>query len=279
MPYTSIMVHLDTSERAMHRLDIAVRYALASQARLIAVFASFTPDPSWFYMMEGASRYLEDDRTRRVHAREAVHARFRAAVKDFPIETEWRALEGDPVALVVREAREADLLVIGQRDADDPDSFVATDFVETVILEAGRPVLVVPYVGRFDTLPTRIVLAWNGGREAARAMHDAIPLMSGARVQVLQVADMASGHWADKTSAGQAARALNDRGIDVEVEETAGIGTDVMVGELLLSRVADFNADLVVMGAYGRSRLRELVLGGVTRTLLGAMTVPVLMSH
>jgi nucleotide-binding universal stress UspA family protein len=110
-------------------------------------------------------------------------------------------------------------------------------------------------------------------------MHDAIPLMSGARVQVLQVADMASGHWADKTSAGQAARALNDRGIDVEVEETAGIGTDVMVGELLLSRVADFNADLVVMGAYGRSRLRELVLGGVTRTLLGAMTVPVLMSH
>ncbi|AXV78494.1 MULTISPECIES: universal stress protein [Ralstonia solanacearum species complex] len=276
---TTIMVHLDTSQRAMDRLDLAVRYATAHRARLIAVFASFTPDPGWFYMMEGASHYLEDDRVRRCQARDAVHAGYRERVQGLSIETEWRALEGEPVAMMVREAREADLVIIGQRHPDDPQSYIAAEFVETVILEAGRPVLVVPYAGRFDTLPQRIVLAWDGGREAARAIHDAIPLMAGARVQLLEVISVQALPPLSRTGAGQAARALHAHRIEVEVQEATCDGADVMIGELLLSRAADFNADLLVMGAYGRTRLRELILGGVTRTLLASMTVPVLMSH
>ncbi|MGC5887495.1 universal stress protein [Ralstonia pseudosolanacearum] len=279
MTYASVMVHLDRSERAMHRLELAIRYAQAHRARLIGIYASFAPNPSWFYMMEGAARYLEEDRNRRNGARDVVHERFRDATKALPVETEWRAVEGDPVALVLREAREADLLIIGQRDPDDPESFVAADFMETLILEAGCPVLVVPYAGSFTTVAQRILVAWNGGRESARALHDAMPLMQDATVRVLQMVYERPRHWAEETTIGQVARVLTMHGIDSTLEEALCVDSDVAIGEMLLSRAADCNADLLVMGAYGHSRLRELVLGGVTRTLLNTMTVPVLMSH
>ncbi|CAH0445747.1 universal stress protein [Ralstonia pseudosolanacearum] len=279
MTYASVMVHLDRSERAMHRLELAIRYAQAHHARLIAVYASFAPSPNWFYMMEGVGRYWEEDRNRRDGVRDVVHERFRDATKALPLETEWRSVDGDPVALVLREAREADLLIVGQRDPADPESFVAADFVETLIIEAGRPVLVVPYAGSFTTVAQRLLVAWNGGRESARALHDAIPLMPEATVHVLQMMDGHPRHWAEETTLGQVARALKAHGVDSTVEEASCAGPDVAIGEMLLSRAADFNADLIVMGAYGHSRLRELVLGGVTRTLLNTMTVPVLMSH
>ena len=279
MNYASVMVHLDRSERAMHRLNLAARYAQAHNAKLIAVYASFAASPNWFYMMEGAAQYLEEDRRRRDKVRDAVHARFRQATEGLSVEAEWRSVEGDPLALVLREAREADLLVVGQRDSDDGDGFVAAQFVETLILESGRPVLVVPYAGNFTALPQRVLVAWSGGRESARALHDAMPMMTGANVHVLQITSTQPKHWAEETTVGQVVRALNTRGIQATAEETECADSDTAVGELLLSRAADFNADLIVMGAYGHSRLRELVLGGVTRTLLATMTVPALMSH
>lgn len=279
MTYASVMVHVDRSERAVHRLELAVRYAKAHRARLIGVYASFAPSPSWFYMMEGAASFLEEDRGRRDRVRDVVHARFREMTQSLSTEVEWRAVEGDPVALVLREAREADLLIVGQRDPDDPESFVAADFVETLILESGRPVLVVPYAGQFAGVAQRVLVAWSGGRESARALHDALPLMQDAAVHVLQMTSERPQHWGEETTVGQVSRALKAHGIESAVEEAPGMGSDVAIGEMLLSSAADLNADLIVMGAYGHSRLRELVLGGVTRTLLNTMTVPVLMSH
>lgn len=279
MTYASVMVHLDASERAGHRLKLAACYAQAHHAKLIAVYASFVPPPTWFYRMESAARYLEEDRNRQARVRDVVQMRFREATQPLAIETEWRAVEGDPLALVLREAREADLLVVGQEDSSDMEGFVAPDFVETLILESGRPVLVVPYAGSFTSVARRFLVAWGGGRESARALHDAMPLMPGATVQVLQMTRGRPRHWAEDTTVGQVARVLKAHGIDSTVEEARCVDSDVAIGEMLLSRASDFGADLIVMGAYGHSRLRELVLGGVTRTLLKTMTVPVLMSH
>ncbi|WP_199030504.1 universal stress protein [Ralstonia sp. ASV6] len=279
MTYASVMVHLDASERAVRRLSLAACYAQAHHAKLIAVYASFAPSPNWFYRMEGAAHYLEEDRNRRDRVRDVVHARFREAMQSVPVETEWRSVDGDPLAEVLRQAREADLLVVGQEDTSDAESFVAPDFVETLILESGRPVLVVPYAGRFTSVAQRVLVGWSGGRESARALHDAMPLMSGNAVQVLQMTGDRPQHWAEDTTVGQVARALLAHGIEAKVEEARCVDSDVAIGEMLLSRAADFGADLIVMGAYGHGRLRELVLGGVTRTLLKTMTVPVLMSH
>lgn len=279
MSYASVMVHLDASEGAVHRLHLAMEYAKAHRARLIGVYASFMPSPDWFYMMDGAARYLEEDRHRRDLVRDVMHGNFREATASMADQVEWRAVEGDPLALVLREAREADLLVVGQRNPDDPASFVAADFVETLLLEAGRPVLAVPYAGHFANVAKRVLVAWSGGRESARALHDAMPLMQGATVHVLQMMGDRPPHWAEETTVGQVAHALKMHGIEATVEEVRCVESDIAIGEMLLSRASDFNADLIVMGAYGHSRLRELVLGGVTRTLLGTMTVPVLLSH
>ncbi|WP_020205257.1 universal stress protein [Cupriavidus sp. WS] len=276
MEYASIMVHLDTSPRALERLRMAARLAVAQRARLIGLYASFVPDVSWFYLMEGAPAYVDEDRRRRDDAREAVRSRFHEVTRELGLEAEWRAVQGDPLMMALREVREAGLVVAGQYDPSDPDSFVATQFLEALVLDSGRPALVVPFAGTFEVPGTRAVLAWNGSREAARALHDAIPLLAGGQARVF----CAQGAPArpDASAPGHAVAALRHHGIDADTEQCPE-GTDTVIGELLLSRAAELNADLIVMGAYGRGRLRELVLGGVTRTMLSSMTLPVLMSH
>lgn len=277
MTYASIMVHLDGSARATHRLEVAARLAAAQGCRLSGLFAIFEPDPAWFYLMEDAARYIEADRRHHHAVCDGVRRKFHEVTKALDLDAEWRETQGFPIPAVLRHVREADLVVAGQFDSGDPAGFIAPQFLETVVLEAGRPVLVVPHAGTFTSLGQRVVLAWNGSRESARALHDAVPLMTAGRVRVL-CAPPPSGLRPDAAPASHAASALSRHGIAHEVEHGTS-GSDLAVGEQLLSRAADFGADLIVMGAYGRGRLRELVLGGVTHTLLQSMTVPVLMSH
>jgi len=278
MPYESILVHLDASQCALRRLELAAGLAVANGCRLIGLFAGFVPDPAWFSIVQGASQFVVEEIDRRHRLREEVRQRFEAAVRELPVEAEWRTVEGEPVTMALREAREAALIVAGQHDPDNTDSFVAPQFLEALILETGRPVLVIPFAGEFPTVGKRALVAWNGGREVARALHDAMPLMAGAQAKILTSQTSAKEMRADATPSDHAARALMRHGIAAEVEHAPG-GSDLKIGELLLSRAADFSADLIVMGAYGHGRLRELVVGGVTRTLLQSMTVPVLMSH
>ncbi|AOY95036.1 universal stress protein UspA [Cupriavidus sp. USMAA2-4] len=270
----SILVHLDSSARSSLRLALAARLAQAAQARLIGLYAAFEPDPAWYAMMEGAETYMAEDMARRDATRARAEAAFHAAVDALPIASEWRQADGDAVTSALREAREAELVVAGQTDPSEPEGYVGPQFLESLILESGRPVLVVPCAGRFDTIGTRAIVAWNGSREAARALHDAIPLLSGAQALLLCAGDLR----ASATPPAHACRALALHGVQAALERSPPLA-DAGVGELLLSRAADFGADLIVMGAYGRGRMRELVLGGVTQALLSSMTVPVLMAH
>lgn len=145
---------------------------------------------------------------------------------------------------------------------------------ERVVLSSGRPVLIVPYAGRFDTLAGHVVVAWNESREAARAVNDAMPLLERARkVTVFQV-DPEDEHGG---AAAELARRLAHHGVRAEAHHTVSGG--LAAGEVLLSTIADLAAECLVMGAYGHSRVRELTLGGVTRTVLAHMTVPVIMSY
>jgi nucleotide-binding universal stress UspA family protein len=138
--------------------------------------------------------------------------------------------------------------------------------------------LVVPYIGARPTLGDNVLVAWDGGREASRAIADAFPLLERARrVTVIAVSrDEAAAADASPAEARLGAW-LREHGVKVEIARHA-VG-DVSAGEWLLSRAADLGSDLIVMGGYGHTRVRELILGGVTRTMLQSMTVPVLMSH
>nr|WP_315594668.1 universal stress protein [uncultured Cupriavidus sp.] len=276
--YPNVFVHVDASARALPRVSLAARIAATQQCRLVGVCATFTPEPMWFYRVEHAARYLQEDRARRQREHEAMHDQFESAVWDKLVLAEWRSTEGDPVAQMLKESKEAGLIILGQLDEADTASFVAAQFVESIILESGRPVMVVPYAGTFSDVGASVLVAWDGGRECARALHDALPLLAGSRVHLLHANSAMHSLRVDAMSVAAASRLLRDAGAEVETEYEPA-ANDVLIGELILSRAADVGADLIVMGAYGHGRFRELMLGGVTRTIISSMTTPVLLSH
>jgi nucleotide-binding universal stress UspA family protein len=177
----------------------------------------------------------------------------------------------------VLHGRYSDLIVVGQyNDAKPYES--APGVPDDVIITVGRPVLVVPYIGASATLGDNVLVAWNASREAARAVNDALPLIEDAHAVSAVVFDTATSdvEHADLPGADMSLH-LARHGIDAQAQHIRAEGIDV--GNMLLSRAADCGADLIVMGAYGHSRMREWMLGGVIRDLLRHMTVPVLLPH
>jgi nucleotide-binding universal stress UspA family protein len=167
----------------------------------------------------------------------------------------------------------------GQDDPDDPESFIADHFPETLVMSADRPVLFIPYAGVFPALGANIMVAWNGSRESARAVHDALPLLQRAEnVTVVRLKEHKDEPRGSRIPGADIALLLARHGVKAEVSAGDRVD-DVPLGDMLLSRASDLGADLVVTGAYGHSRWQELVMGGATRSMLESMTVPVLMSH
>jgi nucleotide-binding universal stress UspA family protein len=275
--YSSVFVHVGAEARGKSRIALAARIAFAQQCRMTGLCVTYAPQP-WFYRMHHAAECLQEDRERRHHTHETLRRRFESAIWEHGMTAEWRVAEGEPVASTLREVREAGLVVLGQTDESNDDGYIAPQYLESIVLESGRPTLVIPYAGDFPTLGTRVLIAWDGGRESARALHDALPLLAGSRVHLLHANAAMRSLRADATPAANALRLLRDVGAEVEMEYMAE-ANDLLIGELILSRAADIGADLIVMGAYGHSRLREITLGGVTRTILASMTVPVLLAH
>jgi nucleotide-binding universal stress UspA family protein len=144
------------------------------------------------------------------------------------------------------------------------------------LVGSGRPVLVVPYIHNKPLKLDRVMVCWDGGRNAARALNDALPLLKRAK-QIELVTISSSSKPTDTLPGADIGHHLSRHGINVEVrnlmEDTIGVSNRI------LSHAADHSIDLIVMGGYGHSRLREFVLGGTTREILQSMTVPTLMSH
>jgi nucleotide-binding universal stress UspA family protein len=204
---------------------------------------------------------------------------FRTAADSVGVAAEWRVVEGPLTATAVFHARHADITVVGQIDPDN-SRLGATQLLESMLLASGRPVLFVPYAGRFTTLGRNVLLAWNATPESARAANDALPILKTAeRVTVLWVNPDHGISQAGGEPPPTADIALHLARHGVKAEASFTVSDEVDVGNTILSRAADFGSDLIVMGGYGHSRMREFILGGATRTILQHMTVPVLMSH
>ncbi len=208
---------------------------------------------------------------------EDIAAVFAKMTTNQPFTAEWGAVEAlgfDLGEIVLRRARYADLIVAGQTDPDWDFSPVL-DFPERLAIESGRPVLVVPYAGRHLEIGRNAVVAWKPTREAARAVFDALPLLKSA--QNLQILEVNEHHPPGAVPDTALAAALSRHGIKSTHRVSAA--ADIATGDEILSRLAGAGADLLVMGAYGHSRMRELVLGGVTRHISRHMTAPTLWSH
>lgn len=275
MTYKTILVHCDASPKVGQRLGVAVELAKRNAAHLIGVhvrgpfvapvFADgTTPMDALYTAYEAAAKADES----------VAAAAFAAAVKPANLSAEWTVAQGYAEEQLALRVRYADLLVLGQ---SDPEGRVPPVAPESVVMAAGRPAIVVPHVGTESPPGRTILLCWSATRESARAATEALPMLrQAAKVVVLIV-----GAEHPPAGAGEPGADLKSwlarHGIDAVVQHD--VASDSDVGSVILSRAADNAADLIVMGLYGHSRLRQMVLGGVSRTMLASMTVPVLMAH
>jgi nucleotide-binding universal stress UspA family protein len=210
---------------------------------------------------------------------QALRSRFEAACREARLESHRSVVEhADKAQSLLRHSHCSDIVVLGQADPEETDFPAARERVAEVVLRSARPTVVLPFAGDFDSVAARVLVAWDDGREAARAIADALPLLRRAeRVQVVTW-DRSSGGadaaWSDRHAALQ--RWLEAHGVNAELRLTR---TGITLTEALLSRACDFDADLIVMGAYGHPRWTERIMGGTTQGMLVSMTVPVLMSH
>lgn len=283
MAIKDILVHLDASPRTSMRLRLACALASRHSAHLAALYVVEVPMPLIYSSPAGfADAAAIEEMTASFTARArndaaAVEQSFHERVRRDGIKAEWRLAEGPPGETVALHARYADLAVVGQALPGDLLTY-GGDIPATTMLSSGRPVLVVPDVGDFAAVGDAVLVGWKSSREAARAVHDALPLLQSARsVKVLAINPSRGIDGDDGRSAAEMALHLARHGVKAEAERiTAG---EVSEGDVLLNQAADTGADLIVVGGYGHSRTREIIFGGVTRTLLSTMTVPVLFSH
>lgn len=279
MPIKDILVHLDGGAPAAGRLALAAGLARRHGAHLVGLFVVDVITPALGGAEGGAAlaQLIDQMRNDALETGRGVEAAFAATLSREGIAGEWRLAEGATQELVALHGRYADLLVLGQADPE-ADATAGAAVVSAALFGTGRPVLVVPHSGRFDAVGRRVLVGWNASREASRAVHDALPLLAGAELVTIAAVNPRRGLGAHGDEPGaDIARHLARHGVTVQVEHSTA--PEIGAGDILLNRAADLSADLLVVGAYGHSRLREMFLGGVTRTLLQQMTVPVLLSH
>jgi nucleotide-binding universal stress UspA family protein len=278
MAFKDLLVHVDDTRSCAARLQAAVDLAAAHEAHLTGVYI-IGDAPAVFATGHVPPELLESLEQLTRERAEAALARFAAVAGRNQISFETRldrVLYTEVADALATNARYADLVIVGQPDPDDADG--PQGLPEEVTLRSGRPSLLVPYIGPAATLGQRITVAWDASREAARAVNDAMPLLERAQaVTVVTVNPRETPFGHGEQPGADIALHLARHGIKVDVERVES--RDVDVANTILSHIADRGTDLLVMGAYGHSRLRELVLGGVTRTILHDMTVPVFMAH
>jgi len=277
MTYKTILVHIDAGKKCAARIEIAIRLAQQFHGFLIGLNALSRIDLPG-YVLEGVGGMSIEEFRKRYAEEQVSHGKStfsKALAASGFARSEWRTSDLDAVDAVTMHGRYVDLIVIGQPWAADI-SAVNNSFANQVMLEAGRPVLMIPHAGEFPTIGKRIIVGWNASREATRAVTDAIPFLQQAEVVQVMVINPKSGeHGAMPGS--DIALFLARHGVQVEVQVDKA--SEIDIGNEMLSRASDFGADMIVMGGYGHSRFRESLMGGATRTLIDSMTVPVLLSH
>jgi nucleotide-binding universal stress UspA family protein len=278
MSYKTIVVHLDCSKRRSERLDLAVALAQEFDAALVGHFAIDVMQTAM--VPEDAPELYIAERRRREKCAEDAAYEFDSKTTERKLKAEWRSTASDAVGAVCSSARYADLVIVGQIDpATWEADGVPRGFAGEVVLDAGKPVLIVPYLGHFSQVGKKPLVAWNAAREAALAVFESLPVLQRAdSVDVVSFERRRSEErQPDEFEREAMSRYLGRHGVKASIRKD--FAPDVNVGDLILSRAADAGADAIVMGAYGHSRLRERVLGGATKTVLESMTVPVMMSH
>lgn len=277
MSYKTILVHVDDTPHAAARIDAAVRIAKTANAHLIGLGSTglnrfYRETVTMDFASPAIAPYLETLRTRTSHALDEF---TKIAAAGGLQGAERRQTDDEPDRILSTVASYCDLCVLGhygtQPRPDGQKRLLAAD----VAAASGCPVLLIPDNATPVLPPRRILLAWNGSAEAARALHFALPMLQGAAAVDVAIVGDALDSARDIRPATEIAQTLSRHGVVCEVIQKRGNGD---VGQTLIALAEKSRADLIVMGCYGHSRVRELLLGGATRSVLTAMQIPVLMA-
>jgi nucleotide-binding universal stress UspA family protein len=272
-----VLVYLSPGTSGEAAAHYAVSIGETFGAHVAGIGFAFDPVIPASVMGGISADLIESQRAENTQAAQAALDRFEKTAGGAGISREARVIGGtlagaaDTFGVL---ARRFDVSVVAQAD---PNQMAAEDMiVEAALFNSGRPVIVVPYIQREGLKLDRTVVCWDGGRAAARAIGDAMPFLQRSKaVDVLIVAS--DRPKSDETPGADVGQHLARHGVKVTVKRIQR--ADVDVQNAILSYAADAGTDFLVMGGYGHSRLREFILGGVTRSMLQSMTVPVLMSH
>ncbi len=276
MAYRDILLYVGSNAATSALIESAVNFAGEQGAHLTGLCVVDLPTIPGYVEADLPDEILERYRQSNLERARRVEAEFSEACETRGLKWAWHCIEGEAATAVLLNGRRVDLLVLagGARRTHIKSSEIA----DRVVLECGRPVLVVPAGPMPESAGSQVVLAWDGRREAVRAVHDARPLLRAADwVKVVAVIPRSRDSGHGEVPASDLCRHLAGHGIKAEPHSVNVSGHGV--GETLLNWSADENANMIVMGAYGHSRWRELLLGGVTAHVLHEAQIPVLMSH
>jgi nucleotide-binding universal stress UspA family protein len=270
MTLKNILVHLDNGPLCNDRLELAVRLAQTHQARLLGLFGQLAQAQNVGMIASWPSPAYQEAAAKNKKT-------FEQACAVLPNAT-WRdANRGSALEVarsLIETAHHFDMVILSQDD-EDAARLVPRDLPEQVVLNAGRPGLIIPYAYKADSLGQRPLIAWNGSRESVRAINDAIPLLQGC--QNARVITFGKTSPELKQSVADIIGHLADHGIQATPDSAQAEGIGIM--DMLLNQAADQNADLLIMGASGSTGFANFRRHGGTRHILRHMTVPVLMSH
>ncbi len=274
-----IVLQCDASESCDARLDTAFGFAEKCGAHLQAVFVM--PNPVIPSYAEGYSEvipYNPKDQIERV-ARQAKEAEemFREKSVNHKVKTEWRIVEDGDYDTILDLARYADIVLIPQlcaRFGNNDKIFI----IDRLLIHSGRPLIIIPDLNKRFPMDKNIMIAWDESHEAARAVHDALPILKNAKkIRAISISEKADDEDRFLITGHDLQEHLTHHSI--KIGSAFLKRGNAQVGEKLLDAAMEFNADLIIMGAYGHSRLREIILGGATDYILRKATIPVLVSH
>jgi nucleotide-binding universal stress UspA family protein len=284
MTYKTILVLLSDTRRTQQLLDASSAMARQFDAHLIGLYVLPAAKVYSDVGMLATPMLFEGYRNLFKSKLEEVRKKFEARVKQDGLKAEWRAIDSnypDIADSAIAHSHGAELVIASQIERG-PDGDIERDLVVRLILESGRPVLIIPQKGHFaprgEGIAEKAIVGINGTRECSRAMFDALPLLRLVKeTRLVWVDPHRQSREAGEVPGAEEAAALSRHGIKAVAEPMMTDGRNA--GEALLMRANDLGADLLVMGAYAHSRVREFVFGGATRHVLEHMKIPVLMSH
>lgn len=275
MRYSDILLHLSKDQRTVEKADVALALAKRFKASVTALYTLPYPMPPYYMGEYVPAEFYQQLYDESKAAAAQAKAAFETVAAKADVAARWVEVEQDSESAIRMIGRTCDLVVASQPDPNSPalERGVQVELGD-LALSLGRPLLAIPYIGKFATVGKRIAVAWNGSREAARAVHDALPLLQDASsIEIITV------NPEPEVSASAASLIQHLLHYGIAARPNRVVVKDIGDGDAILSTLADTGADMLVMGVYGHGRLQEMVLGGTSRTILASMTVPVLLSN